>query len=83
MSETKRYGSTDIGTTVMLIWREALGTPVTEDSDFFESGGHSLAILQVLNRIQERYGTELSVRDIFDNSALRDFITVVRMRVDG
>jgi acyl carrier protein len=83
MSETKRNGSTEVDQKVALIWREVLATPVTEDSDFFESGGHSLAVLNVLNRIQEYYGTELSVRDIFENSVLRDFIAVVRKRTEG
>ncbi|WP_442934035.1 phosphopantetheine-binding protein [Micromonospora sp. CPCC 205561] len=66
-----------------LIWREVLAIPVDADSDFFESGGHSVAVLQVINRIQERFGTELSVRDLFENSVLGDFIDVVRTRVDG
>ncbi|MEH1098512.1 branched-chain amino acid aminotransferase [Micromonospora sp. CPCC 205561] len=73
----------DIGETVTLIWREVLAIPVDADSDFFESGGHSVAVLQVINRIQERFGTELSVRDLFENSVLGDFIDVVRTRVDG
>lgn len=83
MTETERNLSSDVGETVTSIWREVLATPVTEDSDFFESGGHSLAVLQVLNRIQEHYGIELSVRDIFENPVLRDFIGVVRKQVDG
>ena len=45
--------------------------------------GQAAADLLVLALIQEHYGTELSVRDIFDNSALWDFIVVVRMRVVG
>ena len=79
---TETNGSTDVGETVALIWRDVLATPVTEDSDFFESGGHSLAVLQVLNRLKEHFGIELSVRDLFENSVLRDFIAIVQMRVD-
>ncbi|MFV2115555.1 phosphopantetheine-binding protein [Micromonospora sp. LOL_025] len=73
----------DIGETVTLIWREVLAIAVDADSDFFESGGHSVAVLQVLNRIQEQLGIEMSVRDLFENSVLGDFVDVVRTRVHG
>ncbi|WP_370040294.1 phosphopantetheine-binding protein [Micromonospora sp. M71_S20] len=66
-----------------LIWREVLAIAVDADSDFFESGGHSVAVLQVLNRIQEQLGTEMSVRDLFENPVLGDFVDVVRTRVHG
>lgn len=78
-----RVGAPPVGDAVTLIWREVLATPVDEDSDFFECGGHSVAVLQVINRIQERHGVELSVRDLFENSVLGDFIAVVRTRLDG
>ncbi|MBV8932084.1 MAG: hypothetical protein JOZ47_21760 [Kutzneria sp.] len=83
MTETGTNSGADVGETVTLIWREVLAVPVDENSDFFESGGHSVAVLQIINRIQECYGTELSVRDVFENSVLGDFIGVVRTRVNG
>lgn len=80
-----RVGESEAGVaeTVTRIWQEVLATHVDTDSDFFESGGHSVAVLQVINRIEERFGIEPSVRDLFENSVLGDFIAVIRARVNG
>ncbi|AEW99903.1 condensation domain-containing protein [Streptantibioticus cattleyicolor] len=50
------------------IWREVLRIPeVSADDSFFELGGHSLLATTLLNRITERLGVELSVRDLFSH----------------
>ncbi|MFJ4949538.1 acyl carrier protein [Streptomyces sp. NPDC088760] len=63
------------------IWKEVLLTDVGPDSDFFEEGGHSLAVLQLVSRLNEHYGVELSMRDIFDHPTLGEFAGAVRERV--
>jgi phthiocerol/phenolphthiocerol synthesis type-I polyketide synthase E len=52
---------------VMGIWKELLGTERIDAADnFFELGGHSLLGTMVLARIREQFGTELSIRAIFE-----------------
>jgi phthiocerol/phenolphthiocerol synthesis type-I polyketide synthase E len=52
---------------VIGIWKELLGTERIDASDnFFELGGHSLVGTMVLARIREQFGTELSIRAIFE-----------------
>jgi acyl carrier protein len=63
------------------VWREVLRTDVGPESDFFEEGGHSLAVLQLVSRLNEHYGVELSMRDIFDHPTLREFARAVHERV--
>ena len=53
------------------IWSHALGVSrVRSDSDFFELGGHSLLGAQILSRVHETFGVELSLRRIFDARTL-------------
>ena len=48
-------------------WQEFLGVaPIGVHDDFFQLGGHSLLGTQVLARLRERYGVNLSLRVIFD-----------------
>jgi acyl transferase domain-containing protein/acyl carrier protein len=52
---------------VIDIWKELLGTERIDAADnFFELGGHSLLGTMVLARIREHFGTELSIRAIFE-----------------
>lgn len=48
------------------IWADLLHTPVTSASDnFFDLGGHSLLAVLLLVRIQETFGVELSIDDVY------------------
>ena len=46
-------------------------TRVGRDENFFNLGGHSLMGAQIVARIQETFGVELSLRSIFDHPTLR------------
>lgn len=53
------------------IWQEALGAaPATLDQNFFEAGGDSVAAVQVVVRINERFGTELPVAVFLDQPTI-------------
>ncbi len=48
------------------IWAEVLGVPrVGRRDSFFEIGGHSLLLLKVLRRLEERLGVHPSIVDLF------------------
>ncbi len=53
------------------IWLEAIGAaPATLEQNFFEAGGDSVAAVQVVVRINERFGTELPVAAFLDQPTI-------------
>jgi len=57
----------EVERTVAGIWGDLLGiSRVGANDNFFEFGGQSLMGLQLLSRIKESYGVELTLRDLFD-----------------
>ncbi|MFD5696423.1 condensation domain-containing protein [Streptomyces lasiicapitis] len=58
---------------------ELLGTPApTPDSDFFELGGNSLLALQVINRVEERFGVRHRLLDLYEYPRIEDFAGFVQ-----
>lgn len=63
--------TTDTQRKLAVIWRELLGTDAIGANDsFFEIGGHSLKAASMVGRIAERFGLEVTLRDIFMNPTL-------------
>jgi phthiocerol/phenolphthiocerol synthesis type-I polyketide synthase E len=61
---------------------EILGTvlgraPLAPDDDFFELGGDSLAAIEAAATIEDEFGYELSIEDIFTVSGVADLSTLV------
>ena len=58
---------------VLCSWcREILGLhTVTPSDDFFEIGGHSLAAVQLMHRIAEKYGTQLKLSVLLHARSMR------------
>jgi acyl carrier protein len=49
------------------IWREVLGAQeVGAEESFFDVGGHSLLATQVVSRVREVFGIEVSLREMFE-----------------
>nr|BFE78402.1 hypothetical protein GCM10020093_010030 [Planobispora longispora] len=52
---------------VLEIWREVLGMDdITPDDDLFDLGGHSLSITQIIAKVRDRMGVELSFEVFID-----------------
>ncbi|ULA61382.1 MAG: Carrier domain-containing protein [Nitrospira sp.] len=61
------------------LWRQVLGLEqVGRHQDFFHAGGESLAALQILNRIQELYRLEVSLRDFFSAPTVSGLAATIR-----
>lgn len=58
----------DIEQAVADIWVEVLGVErVGIHDDFFDLGGHSLRITQVVSRVRDAFNVELSLSDLYSN----------------
>ncbi|HWF02467.1 MAG TPA: condensation domain-containing protein, partial [Candidatus Angelobacter sp.] len=56
------------------VWSSLLGSAeVWRDSNFFDLGGHSLLVAQLLLRLREIFGCEIPLRSIFEFPVLADF----------
>jgi amino acid adenylation domain-containing protein len=52
------------------IWREVLGVAISAEADFFDLGGHSLLIGQMLARVRSAFGVDLPLRTAFEARTL-------------
>ncbi len=69
---------------VTAVWQEVLGgEPAGPDVSFFDLGGDSISSIQVLNRLQSRYGTELDEFALFDHDTPRTLAAYVELAAGG
>jgi amino acid adenylation domain-containing protein len=62
---------TDTEQALAELWSAALKyEPVSKEDNFFEVGGNSLIAVMLVNRINQRFGTELPVQILFDTSTI-------------
>lgn len=70
--------------TVTVVWQEILGVEhVGLHNDFFTLGGESLAALQILNRVQDMYGVEVSLKHFFASPTVAGLSTQIRREQEG
>jgi acyl carrier protein len=62
---------------VAAIWLELLGTAPSPGDDFFLLGGHSLLATQLLSRVRDAFGVELSLVAVFRARTLTAFASLV------
>jgi amino acid adenylation domain-containing protein len=65
---------------IAYLWAEVLGIDrVGINDDFFELGGHSLLATQVLSRMRESFGIELSLQSFFESPTVASISTAVKI----
>jgi acyl carrier protein len=67
--------------TVRRIWSDTLSVDVSDDTDFFDVGGHSYMALEIIAKIDEAYGCRLPLRSLFDHSRFSDFTVAIAAAV--
>jgi amino acid adenylation domain-containing protein len=56
------------------VWEDLLGHPVDPDRSFFDSGGHSILVIALFERLRSRFGRfEFTVADLFRHPTVRRF----------
>ena len=60
------------------IWCQVLKQPkISVTANFFEVGGHSLLATQVVSRIRQAFGVELSVRALFESPSIEKLTRII------
>ncbi|HEX6290282.1 MAG TPA: SDR family NAD(P)-dependent oxidoreductase [Herpetosiphonaceae bacterium] len=64
-----------------LVWQQVLGIEqVGVHDDFFQLGGHSLLITQLLNRLHTIYPIDIPIRSLFENPTVAGMALLVEER---
>jgi uncharacterized protein len=63
------------------LWERNLGGAVGREEDYFQKGGDSLRAAQLLAWIQEGFGIELSLLDLFESRTIADQARLVYLRL--
>ncbi|MEI5097688.1 non-ribosomal peptide synthetase [Streptomyces sp. PmtG] len=76
-------GDDSLQAAVAGIWAEALGVPeVGPQDDFFDLGGHSLLVANVIRRTRKELGAVVGARALFEAPRLADFVERVRAHAE-
>ena len=60
------------------IWSEILDVvPIGINDNFFDLGGHSLKIAQIVNKIQVEFGVDINIRQFFEASTILELAQVI------
>lgn len=78
----KRNQPNTVMTAVTKIWEEILENTVSNPCiDFFEIGGNSLMVIQVLTRIWELYAVEIDVIDFYENPTISGLCQMIMVKL--
>lgn len=81
---TELKAGATIEETVTLVWQEILGVDhVGPQDDFFTLGGESLAALQILNRVQDIFSMEVSLKKFFESPTVTGLSEQIRRQQAG
>ncbi|MDD2058576.1 AMP-binding protein [Pseudomonas sp. GD03860] len=79
-----RWLASDHERAVAAVWAEVLGQDeVFADDSFFALGGNSIAAAQIVGRLREQLGVDLTLASVFDNPGLADFAERVAEAAGG
>lgn len=66
---------------VALVWKKVLGfTEININSDFYEMGGHSIAMMEIVNSLQDKYSVSLTYSEFNDNCTISKLAKIVESK---
>jgi len=70
--ENESLPETEIGKTLGRLWCKMMNLPsVDVNSSFYELGGHSILMIQMISRISEIFGKRIAIKDFINNNTIR------------
>jgi amino acid adenylation domain-containing protein len=80
--EVPKTPLTAIENSLSHVWEELLGVKGIAPADnFFDIGGHSLVVMQLVSRIHARWSVDLRISDVFDAPSLSALASVIERRL--
>ncbi|MBO0454909.1 non-ribosomal peptide synthetase [Candidatus Enterococcus murrayae] len=68
----------DITPEVIEIFEEALGIKIQSNIDFFDVGGHSLKIANIIHQLDSKYNKKLEYADFFQNRTINEIARKIK-----
>ncbi|MBE6047946.1 MAG: amino acid adenylation domain-containing protein [Clostridium sp.] len=65
------------------IWSEVLGNQVSEDDEFFNTGGNSLLAVELISKLKRRIDSTLTLKDLYLNSTPRKMKRLIEKKKGG
>jgi hypothetical protein len=69
--------SDDLTPIARTAWEQALEMPVSQDTDFFDAGGHSFVAIRIATRLEESLGAAVPARLVFDHPVFADYVAAL------
>ena len=74
--------STDIEKELAKIWCDVLGVDrIGIHDNFFDLGGHSLMVIQLMSRVRKSFQIELPLRDVFGAPTIKEIADMLEARI--
>ena len=69
---------------LVALWLELLGRPeVGATDDFIDVGGDSMSGVELVNRVDELFGVQLELDEVFQNTTVRGLAAAIRAQQTG
>lgn len=66
---------------IYTIWSEILeNNHLTYESNFFEEGGHSLLAVQLVNKVNEKYNANITLKNVFEHPVLNEMAELIEAK---
>lgn len=70
--------SSDLESKLVDIWQDVLNVrPIGVTDNFFERGGHSLLVVRLLGRVEEKFRREITISAFFRKPTIRDLVEML------
>jgi acyl carrier protein len=70
---------TPVETVLCAIWEEVLGvSPVGVNDNFFDLGGHSIALTRIVSRVAERFDVDIPLAELFDMPTIAELAKLLQ-----
>ena len=71
----------EVESRLVQIWESVLAkNPIGVTTNFFDLGGHSLLVVQLMRRIERVFGKELSLSEVFEAPTIKQLAAILRGR---
>lgn len=73
---------TEVETVLAAIWCEVIGLDEVQRADnFFDLGGHSVLVTQMLARVRRTFGVELTLRNVFEAPSMGELAQIIEQQL--